>query len=405
MTPPARAGGRHVGGVPLKPLSTALLSTTLATMPVFFLGGLATFVRSDLGFGQAGLGLATAAFFATGAVLSVPGGRLSHRWGDARTTAAAALLSIAALVGIATAAHSLGLLVALLVAAGVANAVAQPAANGLMAAALPAGRLGVAFGIKQSAIPLASLAAGSAVPLLALTLGWRWAFAAAALTGVPLLWLLRGAQAASQPGPTRRAVPSAGGPLLILTLIAGLGAGAANAMGAFYVDSAVVRGVPAATAGLLLSFGAVSGIGGRILSGWVTDRRPHTRAIAVAVQLLLGAGAVAAIAGSSALAVLIPATALAYGAGWGWNGVVLAAVVQAYPEAPAAATGVTQAGVYGGAVLGPLVFGVTADRLGYPVAWLGLSAVLLTAAVAAAALARTSRQRAPRGVATTRHTG
>lgn len=202
--------GRHVGDVPLRPVAAALLSTTLATMPVFFLGGLATFVRRDLGFGPSGLGFATAAFFATGALLSVPGGRLSHRRGAVRTTVAAGALSAAALLGIAAAARSLATLMILLILAGTANAIAQPAANELMAATLPTHRLGLAFGIKQSVIPLSSLAAGLAVPVVALTLGWRWAFVVAALTIVPLIWLLGGVGPGPRASPGRHTAPAIG---------------------------------------------------------------------------------------------------------------------------------------------------------------------------------------------------
>ena len=55
---------------------------------------------------------------------------------------------------------------------------AQPAANLLLARAVPADRQGLAFGIKQSAIPAAAMLGGLAVPSIALTWGWRWAFAA-----------------------------------------------------------------------------------------------------------------------------------------------------------------------------------------------------------------------------------
>jgi MFS family permease len=50
------------------------------------------------------------------------------------------------------------------------------------------------------------------------------------------------------------------------------------------------------------------------------------------------------------------------------------AVVKNYPAAPAAATGISQTGVYAGAVLGPSIFGLLAERVGYRGAWLGAAA-------------------------------
>ena len=48
--------------------------------------------------------------------------------------------------------------------AGSANALCQPAANLLIARAVPAHRQGLAFAVKQSAIPMSTLLAGVAVP-------------------------------------------------------------------------------------------------------------------------------------------------------------------------------------------------------------------------------------------------
>ena len=72
---------------------------------------------------------------------------------------------------------SLTIVFALLGVAGLANAVAQPAINLFMADQVPIDRQGLAFGIKQSAIPGAILVSGLALPALALPLGWRATFA------------------------------------------------------------------------------------------------------------------------------------------------------------------------------------------------------------------------------------
>jgi len=59
-------------------------------------------------------------------------------------------------------------------------------------------------------------------------------------------------------------------------------------------------------------------------------------------------------------------------------------VVSGYPGSAGAATGVTQTGVYAGAVLGPLSFGVLSERAGNDIAWWVVSGWLVLAAAVAA---------------------
>ena len=73
---------------------------------------------------------------------------------------------------------------------GLANAVSHPAANLSLAREVPAGRQGLSFGIKQAAIPVATLLAGLAVPTIAVTLGWRWAFAGGAALALAVAFLV-----------------------------------------------------------------------------------------------------------------------------------------------------------------------------------------------------------------------
>jgi MFS family permease len=57
-------------------------------------------------------------------------------------------------------------------------------------------------------------------------------------------------------------------------------------------------------------------------------------------------------------------------------------VVQAYAHAPGGATGITQTGTYLGAGLGPMLFGVVADHLGFGWAWPISATWLLAGALA-----------------------
>ena len=71
---------------------------------------------------------------------------------------------------------------------------------------------------------------------------------------------------------------------------------------------------------------------------------------------------------------------LAFTAAWGWAGLFTFAIVKDNPEAPAAASGITQTGKYIGAALGPPIFGFIADRVSFTAAWWFSTIVLLMAA-------------------------
>jgi len=68
---------------------------------------------------------------------------------------------------------------------------------------------------------------------------------------------------------------------------------------------------------------------------------------------------------------------LAVGAGWGWPGLYNLAVVRAYPLVAAAATGISQTGIYLGAAIGPILLGVVADTVGFSGLWLATTAIAL----------------------------
>jgi len=368
--------------VPIRLTAAALLATTLGVLPVFFFGTLAVVIRADLGFSQSRIGFATAAFFAASAVLSAPGGWTAEHLGGVRTAVTGVVLATCALGGIAFFARSYSQLLALLALSGAANALVQPATNGLLAGRVAQARRGAVFGVKQAAVPLASTLSGVALPLLGLTLGWRGAFAVAALLGAPVLLLLTGVR---RPQPVPGAAPAvlARGsrwPLVALSVVAAAAAGAGNGLGAFYVDSAVTAGTAPATAGVFLAIGSGTGIVARVLWGWWTDRLRVRRLSVVSGLLIVGAAGFALIGAQPPAPLLLVATVIAYAFGWGWNGLFIAAVVDAYPQAPSSATGVAQAGVFGGAVIVPAVFGLVAESASYPAAWLMAAALLCGAA-------------------------
>jgi MFS family permease len=411
--PPASPGRTTLG---------ATTTTIASVLPVFLLGGLAVQVGAELGFSPAGLGGAVAVYFGVSALTSVPAGALVERYGAAVTARAAIVLSAASLLAIA-AAGSYPVLVAVLAGGAAANGLGQLSSNAALTR-VPAGRQALSFGIKQSAIPVATLLAGASVPAVALTLGWRWAFGLAAVAALGALALVppdggrRTAQAGSGPSAGTGAVATtaaagtapatvppettpatvppetapagrsrrgsgrdqATGALVVVGLAVALGAAAAGSLGTFLVDSAVARGLAPGTAGLTLTLGSVACIAARIGGGWLADRRgTHGDVATVAVLMAVGAVGLALLAvdGSLPLAVGV---LLGFGFGWAFPGLVNVAVVQLHPHAPAAATSITQTGVYAGGCVGPLTFGAVAAGPGYPTAWLGAAGAMLLAA-------------------------
>jgi predicted MFS family arabinose efflux permease len=370
---------------------------TVCVFPAFVCGALAVQLRRELQFSAAGVGLAVAAFFAAASLSSVWLGRTAERLGPGTSLRLSAAWSAAAQLAIAVAARSFATLLALLAVTGAANALAQPAANLLIARALPVSRQGLAFAVKQSAVPFATLLAGLAVPAIALTIGWRWAFVASAAVAGASAWLVppvhRTAATAGSNG-AEAEEPARDAPLATMLLLAtgiALGAASAGTLGAFLVSAVVDAGVGEAQAGLLLSGGSAVGIGSRLVAGVRADRRAGGHLRVSAFMLLGGAVAYLVFAVGRPVTYLL-ATPLAFGAGWAWPGLFNLAIVRANPNAPGAATGITQTGTYAGVVAGPLLFGVVAERWSYGVAWL-VAAVAALAAAAAMTAGRASLRR------------
>jgi MFS family permease len=368
----------------LRPILLAIAVATAGVLPAFLTGGLAVQVRGELGFGAGALGVAVAMFFVTSSVASAVMGRLVERIGAHRGMRLAAVASAGSLLCVALLARSWAGLVACLILGGLANAVSHPATNLSLAREVPSGRQGLSFGVKQAAIPTATLLAGLAVPGIAVTLGWRWAFVGGAALALVIASIVPAGTPGSAFRRSKEARDARVGALVLLAVGIGLGSTAATPLGAFLVESSVAAGLRVETAGLLLALGSAVSIIVRIAFGRLADGMGGGRLLLVVAMLGTGVVGFALLAtGESAL--ILPGVLLAFGAGWGWPGLFNFAVVKTNPNAPAAATGITQTGASAGAALGPLVFGLTTELASYDVAWLlcGASALAALAAILA----------------------
>lgn len=367
-----------------KDVLSAISASTSTSFAVFLTGALAVQMRATLHFGPDALGLAISIYYVGAAAGSVPAGRLSEAIGGVRVMKPAALTAGGLLALIALFAQSWLSLAAILFFAGVVSSAMQPATNLFLARRIPLNRQGFAFGVKQAAIPFASLCGGLAVPGIALTVGWRWAFVVAAVwSGITAILVPRShtnlaAYRAQHKDPAPRENLA---PLIVLGIGFGLGIFAAAAMTAFLVTSGVAGGLSKSGAGYLAgSAGAVAMLT-RVSVGAIADRRSGGHFKVIAGMLALGCLGYVGIAMGSATHMYIffwIGAMIAYSAGWGWNGLFNFAVIRTHLHSPARATSVTQVGGRLASVFGPLVFGLIVAHGSYAIAWVvnGLIAVI-----------------------------
>jgi cyanate permease len=360
---------------PAATVSAAAAATALGVLPVFLLGALVVQVRADVPLSKAALGLSASGFFALSALSSPFAGRLVERVGAGRGMALGGMASALSMTTGGLARHWVVLAVGVALG-GLANATGQVAANLALAHAVPAHRQGIAFGIKQAAVPAATAAAGLAVPVAGLTVGWRWAFlVGAVLPPVFAAWAFRCPGLRSRTAASRRRQATRRQPnmalraLAVLAFCGALGTFAANTLAAFLVDATVSGGFSAGHAGVLLAAGSLSSVVVRVAIGSFVDARSFPLLPLVSMMLAAGAAGLAGLSLTTSPALVVVAAVVSYLGIWGWNGVFTLAIVRANPAAPAAATGVTQAGLYCGGVVGPSVFGYLAGSVGYAVAW------------------------------------
>ncbi len=367
------------------------LGTMCSAFPVFLTGALGVQLRDDVGLSATDIGLAMGTSFAVAALLSAPMGRVAERLGPRRAFRSGLTTSAIAMVAVATSARAVWQFCLFLAVAGMANALSQPSANLMLATHVGAKRLGFALAVKQSGMPAAALLGGAAVPAIALTLGWQWAyvFGAALAAGASLFLPAdattrpRAPRAETSRGARRSARPDLGLGLLVLYAFVGLlGSTNAGAMVGFITSGAEASGLSPAAAGLVLSLGSLVGVTSRLVQGWQVDRLgilPIQRL--VWLYALGGLGVLVLAIDMPITYVLAPIPAFAFG--WAWPGLFNLSVVRNNPSAPAAATGISQVGVFVGAALGPAVGGLIIDHWGYRALWSGGAATLLVGSVLA----------------------
>lgn len=364
---------------PSTTIATALSVSIAAVMPVFLFGGLAVQITGELGMSVGTIGLVAGLYFAVCGLTAVPAGHLVERFGVPGVARLAVGLAAGSMLAIAAVAHDPVTLTVLMLLSAPANGLGQLSANAVLSNWAPKRRKGVLFGAKQASVPLCTMLAGIMVPVIALTAGWRWAFVAGAAIALLALIPLTGL---GRPSPPRR---SGDGRrldrrLLVFAAATFLGGAAAAPLGSFLTTYAVDIGATESFAGLNLTVGGLAGVIARITVGALADRRGGGELGIIIVMLLGGAAGIAAL--TTGQTWLLPlGTAAGFALGWAWPGLMNFAVTKRYPDTPAAATSITQTGVYAGGAIGPIAFGLIVDHVGWTAGWTVVAASMAAAAV------------------------
>ncbi|MGK5112453.1 MFS transporter [Geodermatophilus sp. CPCC 205506] len=356
------------------------------SVPSLLPGALAFDMRDDFTLSAAEIGAGVSGFY----LLSTLSTRLAMpvlgRASPMAMTRAGLALSAAAVLTAALLGSKAGLL-GMCAVAGLANGVATPAANMLIALTVSPRRHGVAFGLRVSAVPgAAALAAAGAYVVAHTALGWRGLCTALALG---LLTVLAASFAGSSPRlqhPAQGTAEKRGGGLTSLRLLALgglLAATACSVLSPFLVEGLIAGGADPGDAALLLAISAWVAVAARISAGVVADWFPYPVRHVSSAALMMVAAAVGMVGLALGRGTTVPAAAalLTFGIGFAWPGLLHHAAITLHPGHMARATSSMQMGTYVGAVLGPLGFGLLVQLGSYRLAWSATAVVAVLAAV------------------------
>lgn len=425
---PTRPRARPSLRVAAPAIMMAVGFTSFGPLPAFILGSMAPLMRVDLDFTTGQQGISIAVFFLFAATGSALVGRPCERLGAHRALRTGMIVTILAL-GTLSQVRAWWQITAVLAFAGVAHAALHVGSNLLLARSVPDGRQGTAFGIKQSSVPLATLIAGTLVSLTSgFDEGWRRAYLGVAIAACVVLLIqylmtrtmsdpscppsasvTLGAAASEgsgsdRPIPDRKRSPTSEAPpdafdrreLLLMSVAVGFAAASANSLAAFLVGFAADGPLSIDAAGTLLAVASAVGLISRLTAGWAGDRWPRQADFNLLAGMFLVGGIAFSLlpAGATTPWLLWVAASVAFSAGWGWPGLFTFIVAKRNSHAPATATGVTQAGIFYGAVAGPLLFGYAVDWTGsYRLAWWSAGAAQLIGASLMVVVTRRHRRR------------
>lgn len=324
----------------------------------------------EYGLSLSGFGMLLGAIWLGATVTLIPWGLATDRVGERRALSVGLFGAGAALA--AGAAGGTPLLVVTFVLAGILGAVANVASGRVVMGWFEFAERGMAFGLRQAAVPLGGALAAVTLPALVaatdpraglVSLGLGCAVAAAACA----IWLREPAGDRTPgwgPLRDRRIYRLAGASALLVAL-------QASVIGFVVLFLHGERGVSEVAAGAALAVIQVIGIVLRILVGRWSDRVGRRivllrrTAVAIAVAWL-----VAPALFDAPLGVLVPAMLVAGGLAFAWNGLSFnAAAEYAEPGRSGTSIALQQTALFGTAALVSPVFGWLVEATSWPAAF------------------------------------
>ncbi len=354
----------------------AAAATIAMMLPLLLVGTLAAQLTEEFMFGAAALGVAVGSAQGLRAVASAVLGRVVDRLGATLALRLAMLASAMSAAGIALVANSWWTLIPWLLLTALAHAIGQPATNRLLVNRTRADRLGTAFGIKQSAPPVAMIFAGLSVPVLAVTVGWRWAYGFAALFALIVSWYVRHPPGADDQARRAKRLAMSRMPLndrttiMLIAMGFGLSFAAGEVVKTFYVDATAAAGGTPSFAGVMLACASIAAIVTRLSAGISCDHTAVDPLRICAGLILMGSvGHVLLALGQPAM-MAVGVVVVLIGT-WGFQSVFWVAIMRAYATSPGRVTGAMAPGVFLGGAAGPILFGLAVEHFSYPIAWCG----------------------------------
>lgn len=367
-----------------KILQTTALSAVISAngvLPIFLIGALSVLIREELGIERTQLGFALSLFWASSSVAAIPLGRLVQKIHPRDSVPASSLGLGLALFGLAWSHHWVEF-AAWMVVSGVLAAALQLAIARVLTESVPMARQGLAFGIKQAAVPLGTLVAGVAVAVAANNFGWRVTTAGVGIVVIASAAAFR--VWASRPGRQPHVIAEPDKlnmkVLVVLGIVGACGGFSGTSMAIFSVDYLVHRGIAVDIAGVVLAGASFLTVLVRVSGGLMLDRRLHRPESYLAGIMVAGALGLSAFALDVGRLPLVVIVIIGYACAWAWPGFLLYATAVKFPSSMASAAGVVQGSVWMGATLGPTVTAFLVTHFGFTTTWPLLGGVLLAGA-------------------------
>jgi MFS family permease len=380
--------------------ATVTMATAVQAFTAFTLtaaGVLAPVVAPAMGLAAEQVGFLVALQFSAGIVSGLACANLIVRFGPIGTLRVAIVLAIA---GLALAAWGqVVALVAFALLCGFAHGLVNPPTSEVLMHAAPPRMRSLIFSIKQTGVPIGMAAAGVLFPPLLLLMPWQQAVLAAAAVSVLFLLVLvpfyalydqdrqKSAGSSGQAPPSPRLslrslweplnASMASPPLRNFILSAGVFGFVQPCVTTYLVSYlSLDLGYSLLAAGLVFSVASLASVFGRIAWGAMADWCGSPRRVLAGLGIVMGLCCIGAAEFTTAWpAAAVVCLCTVWGAtAVGWNGVFLAEVARLAPQGQVGlATGGAQVCLFGGAVIGPPLFGLVAALGGYGVAYLLLA--------------------------------